>query len=105
MHKHLRVPTIQESSHTPYKMVALVSDSAQRKGLSIVVMIPAAMSTVKVARVGVACAVIVKLSVVIRKPTRATLEFDPSTYLIYKMRTIVPSLILFAGVMTKTLTP
>ena len=65
----------------------------------------AARSTVKAARVVAVCAVIVRSNVVIRKSMHATREFDRSTYLIYMMRMIVPYLILFVGVMIKTLTP
>ena len=69
------------------------------------VMSLAVKSTAKAARVGVVFAVIARLNVVTRKPMHATRAFDPSTYPIYMMKMIVPSLILFAGVMIKTLTP
>ena len=65
----------------------------------------AAKSTVKAARVVAVYAVIVRSNVVIRKSMHATREFDRSTYPIYMMRMIVPYLILFVGVMIKTLTP
>ena len=85
-------------------MVALVSDTAQRIDLGMEV-VPVAKSIVKAARVGAVCAVIVRSNDVIKKPMHATSESALSTYLIYMMRMIVLSLILFAGVMTKTLTP
>ena len=85
-------------------MVALVSDTAQRIDLGMVV-VPVVKSIVKAARVGAVCVVIVRSNVVIKKPMHVTSESALSTYLIYMMRMIVLSLILFAGVMTKTLTP
>ena len=69
------------------------------------VVVSAAKATVKAARVEAVCAVIVRSNVVIKKPMRVTNESVLSTYLIYMMRMIVLSLILFVGVMTKTLMP
>ena len=85
-------------------MGALVSYEGQRIGLSMVVVL-AAKATVKAARVVAVCAVIVRSNGAIRKPMHATSELNPSTFLVCKTRMIEPSLILFAGVMTKTLTP
>ena len=85
-------------------MVALVSDTAQAKDLSMVV-VPVVTTTVKAARVEAVCAVIVRSNVVIKKPMHVISESALSIYPIYMMRMTVLSLILFAGVMTKTLTP
>ena len=85
-------------------MVALLSDTAQIIDLGMVV-VPVATTTVKAARVEAVFAVIVRSNVVIKKPMHVISESVLSTYLIYMMRMIVLSLILFAGVMTKTLTP
>lgn len=103
-HKLLKAPNTKELSHTLCRMVALVSDTAQTKDLSMVV-VPVATTTVKAARVEAVCAVIVRSNVVIKKPMRVTNESALSIYPIYMMRMIALSLILFAGVMTKTLTP